>query len=407
VTRALASGPLPPVALFDNFWAPTLAFAYSLGRKAVPLHVYGSGAARWSRYCTRRSACPPPERADLFVPWLRERIKSGEIARIAPTTDLIAYYASLLREDFPAEIQRTIPSLTEIESSLIKSRFSQRCEAIGQPVPRTHNPENLAAALLAAQELQYPLVMKPKSHLAVGFSERGCVIRDEQALRQNFRAYSFEVGQESIGTRYPEILWPMLQRYLKSARSKVYSVSGFKDADAGIIASSLSFKCEQSPADTGTSTMQVSHSDDRILQVGLKAVDSLITCGIFEIELVADNDELLAIDLNPRAFGFINLDIALGRDLPWLWFCSTMGAVERSVPSKQADVIEARNSIIHFLIRLSKKRPAKPAAAPDDAGDARRPHIPLLGNWSDPLPLLLANARILRHPRSLLRTVFH
>lgn len=406
-TRTSASSFLPPATLFDNYWAPTLAFAYSLGGKGVPLHVYGNGAVRWSKYCTQRFSCPPPENADVFLPWLQQRIKRGEIARVAPTTDLIAYYVSLLREDFPADVQRTIPSITEIESALIKSRFSQRCEAIGQPVPRTYSPESLSAALLAAKELDYPLIMKPKAHIAIGFSERGCVIRDEHALRERFRPYRFVVGQESIGARYPELLWPLLQRYLPSARGRVYSVSGFKDAQSGIVASSLSFKSEQWPADMGTSTVQVSHSDDRILQAGLRTVGKLITCGIFELELVAHNEELLAIDLNPRAFGFINLDIAMSRDLPWLWFASTIGAIESSAPPEPAGVIEARHSIIHFLIRMSalcSPTADPPANRPEPL--PRRTYIPLVGHWSDPLPLLIANAKMLHHPRSLLRSIF-
>jgi hypothetical protein len=29
--------------------------------------------------------------------------------------------------------------------------------------------------------------------------------------------------------------------------------------------------------------------------------------------------------------------------------------------------------------------------------------LPMLGHWSDPLPLLVSNARLLRHPRGLMR----
>src|ERR1700737_3252085 len=72
------AGTLPPIALFDNYWAPTMAFAHSLGRRGVPVHVYGPGASRWSRYCTRRYACPAVEDADRFLPWLQERVRSGE-----------------------------------------------------------------------------------------------------------------------------------------------------------------------------------------------------------------------------------------------------------------------------------------------------------------------------------------
>ncbi len=96
----------------------------------------------------------------------------------------------------------------------------------------------------------------------------------------------------------------------------MYSVTGLKDADHGIVTASLSYKREQWPPHTGTSTVQISSYDQSILAAGLHAADQLVTSGIFELEILTDKTGLLAIDLNPRAFGFINLDIALGHDLP-------------------------------------------------------------------------------------------
>src|SRR5580698_8536558 len=76
--HSVAMMPRLPVAIFDNYWSTTLAFARSLGRQGVPLHFYGSGAGRWSRYRTRRFPCPPAESRE-FQPWLRDKIRSGEI----------------------------------------------------------------------------------------------------------------------------------------------------------------------------------------------------------------------------------------------------------------------------------------------------------------------------------------
>src|SRR5260370_423995 len=137
---------IPAVALIDNFGSPTLSFAGSLGSRGVPLHFYGRGAGRWSRYSSRRFACPPVEDADRFLPWLRRRVRSGEIQRVAPTTDLIAFYVSMLREDFAPEVRRTIPPLFELERALIKTRFGAACARAGQAVSRNHAPVAASAA---------------------------------------------------------------------------------------------------------------------------------------------------------------------------------------------------------------------------------------------------------------------
>ena len=60
----------------------------------------------------------------------------------------------------------------------------------------------------------------------------------------------------------------------------------------------------------------------------MEAVRKVLGSGPFELELLVDTttSEYWAIDLNPRGFGQITLDIALGYDLPRLWYQSVTGA---------------------------------------------------------------------------------
>ncbi len=393
-----------PVAIFDNYWATTLAFTRSLGRKGVPLNFYGSGAGRWSRYRTRRLRCPPVENAGEFQPWLRDRVRSGEITRIAPTTDLIAFYASSLRAEFPPEVQRTIAPLEEIENCLIKTRFSTASALAGQPALPIAAPESLEGALTAAAALGYPLIMKPKSHLVAGFEERGRLLLNGDDLIRHYRCYDIAPGQKGIADTYPELRWPLLQRYVPSARNRVYSVSGIKDADCGIVTACVSIKCEQWPPDVGVSLVQIAHEDARILESGLRIVDRVLSRGIFEVELLADGDALYAIDLNPRGFGFLELDMARGADLPWLWFRSTLEQLQRESGPRASVQVEARHWFMRLLRAIARPRLFTPASA-EQPPDRIRPRtsISMLGHWSDPLPMVVSCLKLLRHPRSLLR----
>jgi predicted ATP-grasp superfamily ATP-dependent carboligase len=388
------------VAVFDNYWATTLSFARSLGRKGVPLHFYGNGAGRWSRYRTSRHRCPTVENAAVFLPWLRDRVRSGEISRVAPTTDLIAYYCSVLREEFSPEVRRTIAPLSEIENCLIKTRFTGNLQ--GHPVLATAAPDSVSGAISAAKQIGYPLILKPKSHLGVGSDERGHLLRNEADLLQHYRRYSVAPGQESIAAAYPELRWPLLQRYVPSASKRVYSVTGIKDPDSGVLVPAVSYKREQWPPNVGVSTVQIAYEDDRILKAGLEVVNKLLSRGIFEVELLADEDDLYAIDLNPRGYGFLELDMARGADLPWLWYQSTLEILQPSAVPLPAVSLEARNRFRHLLNAVMRPRRAF-------AMDRRNPQKPrssvsMVGHWSDPLPMLLSNLQLLRHPRSLLRS---
>lgn len=395
-----------PVAVFDNYWGSTLAVTLSLGRHGVPLHFYGRGAARWSRYSTRRFSCPPVVDTEVFLPWLRERVRSGEIQRVAPTTDLIAYYLSLLRDEFAPEVQRTIAPLEEIENCLIKTQFSSVCTSMGQPVPVTASPDDPELAVAAAERVGFPLVIKPKSHLLVGPLVRGHLLSSVEELRSQYRPYPVARGQEALAQRYPELCWPLLQEYVPTARHRVFSVSGFRDADAGFIAVSLSYKRAQWPPDTGTSTSQISCTDPRILRTGLDIVSKVLSRGIFEVELLVSGAKLLAIDLNPRAFGFLSLDMALGNDLPWLWFQSTLAAAALQPVERLPQVIESRLGIPYHLNRCVHWLLGTREAGEEGSGCAAPKVdriVPMVGDRSDPVPHVLANLSLLRHPRALLR----
>jgi len=401
----VTSGFTPSVAVFDNYWATTLAFARSLGRRGVPLHFYGSGAGRWSRYCTRHYSCPPVEDFGRFLPWLSDKIRSGDITRIAPTTDLIAYYTSRLRDEFSPEVKRTIAPLAEIESCLIKTRFAGLCSIAGQPPLATAAPDDLDGALATGSEWGYPVILKPKSHLVVGSAERGRLVRNAAELRRYYHPYNVHPGQEGLAAIYPELCWPLIQQYVPSARRRVYSVSGVKDADSGVLAASVSYKREQWPPDVGVSTVQIACDDERILEAGLQVVDRLLSCGIFELELVTDRDRLYAIDLNPRAFGFIALDIARGADLPWLWFRSTVGETQPWLRQTPRVALAARDGLIHFMKRLAGRRARNDAGLRKERRKSSLPRatISMLGAWSDPLPMLISHLYLLRHPRNLSR----
>jgi len=135
----------------------------------------------------------------------------------------------------------------------------------------------------------------------------------------------------------------------------------------------------------------------------LKIVDKVLSRGIFEIEVVAEGDNLYAIDLNPRAFGFIALDIARGSDLPWLWYRSTL---QRMSPSPNAickSAIVAYSSLLAFMGPLSELRRRLMGGEEGRHSSLPRAAVSMLGHWSDPVPMIVNRLYELRHPRTFLR----
>jgi hypothetical protein len=122
--------------------------------------------------------------------------------------------------------------------------------------------------------------------------------------------------------------------------------------------------------------------------------------------LLEDGNALYAIDLNPRAFGFLELDMARGADLPWIWYQSTLEAQRPAAEALLPVALEARHRLRHLLNAITRPNRSGNALPREERRHPGRPRssVSMVGHWSDPLPMILSNLQLLRHPRSLLRS---
>lgn len=397
------------VAVFGLDSAPALACIQSLGRRGIAVDAYGHtplAAARWSRHVTRYRHCPAIADRAKFLPWLKQELQAGRIHRIAPTSDLMAWYCSELRELFAPAVQRSIPPLSAVAACLDKGQFAQACDALGMPTPRSFTPESLDQALDAAKILGYPLMLKPRTHIGVGTGPRGGIVRDEAALRQWFQPYSIRPGYEDVLAQHPGFRWPLLQEFMPSARLAVYHVTGFRDPDTGICLSLSSLRTQSFPPDVGISAAQEVHEKPDLRAQTHKLVDHLLPAGIFELELLEREGRYYAIDLNPRAYGFISLNIAVGHDLPWLWYRSTFEPVQALAA---APVLSGswRYGLPFYVRHLAWLilGPGRVEALRSLYHAMTSSAASITGGWSDPLPKLFDVVHVLRHPLGLLRPI--
>ncbi len=396
----------PDVAIFDTEFPSSLTFLASLGARGVPVRVFGRGRfppGRWSPHCVDAQVSPDPVQFDEFQDWLRARLREGSISRVAPTSDLLVYHCAVLRDAFPAEVRETIHTLQEVETALIKSKFNLRCEALGIAVPQTWYPESTREAAAIADELPYPVIIKPRSHLGIGMYYRGAIVDDKAAFLREFGRREAMPGQEPLLLRYPELHWPLVQRFLPNARSVVHSLCGLRDRQVGIVAEAGVCKTDQWPPGLGIGTSFTTVDDPATLVEGRRIVDGFLSHGLFQIEMLVDGDRRLAIDLNPRAYQMLSFDIARGNDLPWLWYRTTLGEAVPVQPPASLGLHWRRKPVFHLshwtrLLggpnRLAKWRRYRALLAAPSIGAT-------LGcPW---WVRLACEIRLLRHPRALVR----
>lgn len=396
------------VAVLDAEAPPGLAFTRSLGRGGIPVRVYSPRrypVARLSRYCTGFDRSPDPENAEVFLPWLKNEVAQGKISLVAPTSDLIAFYMGEFPEVFPAAQQQGMPSREAILDMLFKDRFDAACLRHGLRAPWTSFPKSVEEALSNAASLPYPVILKPKSHVGVGWA-RGVVVRNEIELRKLYQPYPVHPHRKLAMDRFPELRWPMIQEYVPEALKHLYSVSGLLDKDGTILAYAGSRKTLQWPPTLGVGIVFESWYEEKPVKLGLEFAQKVLGRGLFELELIYDRrtNDYVAIDLNPRAHGHITFDIARNNDLPLSWYRMATGEKLTPQPTALNDVRWLHSIPYHVGALIGMARGPKRAERLMAYMDGMRGNtVDIINDRGDPLPSLAHTAYMFRHPGGLIK----
>jgi predicted ATP-grasp superfamily ATP-dependent carboligase len=408
--RSTGLAAAPKVAIFDVELPTGIAFIRSLARAGVPYQCYSH--LRWpvgrvSRFAGPVKPAPSPERVDEFVEWLDAEHRRGAFQFVAPTSDYVSFACAEAAERIPGFVGVGTPS-EAIRRCLFKDRFAAAMEAVGFPVPESATPTTLDEALAAAEKLGYPVLLKPRSHAGIGIA-RGRVATSPDSLRELFTPYQIGRGRSLAIAHDPGLALPMLQRYHPPERTTVISLSGCLDRDGEPVSLSACAKHGQWPRRLGTGTIFEPHPLPAFTESAIAAVKALLERGIFELEVLVDREtgEHWAIDLNPRAFGQISLDVALGHDLPVLWYRDMSGCDVTAAPPRRRPPEYWQQAVpVHTATLLRVLRgPGRLAAAKEAIARAARPHVGAVYDHRDPAPGLVFAWAILRNPRRLIRTM--
>ena len=400
------------VAVFDVALPPGVAFIRSLGRLGVPIIAYSNmkrAAGRFSKYTTDFRSCPDMHHADAFISWLIGEYERGEIEFVAPTSDFISFVVAEVDEQLGTDLAGRVGverAGAAVRDCLFKDRFSVALEDIGFPVPQWATPTTTKQAIADARRIGYPVVLKPRSHIGIG-AARGVIAENDAELEESFVPYHVGETQSSASRHDPNLGIPILQEMIDRPSLDCVSITGCLDRDGEVLAVNTSRKIDQ--WGTGLSIGTVFETCERraFSDRAIDAVKRVLGSGVFEFEILTDLDtgEYWGIDLNPRGYGQIALDIGRGDDLPALWYGSASGrdimptAAPRRLPThwRMGTPFYAGAAVrtLRGPGRLGHVRSAIAALVQPTAGS--------MHSWSDLRPGLALGLRILRHPGGLVR----
>lgn len=398
------------VTVFDVDIPPGVAFARSLGRAGVPTELYSAdrrAAGRFSRYSHEVRPCPPVRRTDELVAWIADGLTEGWIDLIAPTSDYVVFAVSAVVEKLGVDATTVgHPDAEAARTALFKERFYAAFRRLGFRTPETTVPANVDEALADAERMGYPVVLKPRCHAGIG-TQRGVVISNAAALASSFRPWPLRGPSEMVLLHEPAIRMPLLQHYHELGTVDVISVSGYLAQDGSLVALNHCRKLSQSPRRLGVGTMFEQVGAQPFTEAAVEAVREVIGTGIFELEVLVEKGTgaHYAVDLNPRAFGQMSLDMGRGNDLPMLWYNDVAGVslptrpAHRRPPKVWHDAIGCYAEFAVSFVRGPRRRAVAGQAWDRLVG----PSVGAMHEWSDPLPGVVFALAHLRHPRAFVQ----
>ena len=376
----------------------------------VPYTADRRAAGCYSRYAGEVRPCPPVRRIDALVEFLVDGIADGSIDLVAPTSDYVAFAVAAAVDKLGIDAATVgHPDPEAVRTALFKDRFYAEAARAGFPGPPCSTAGDVAEALAAADEIAYPVVLKPRTHAGIGL-RRGNVVSHADALAATFRPWPVRPGNETVLRYEPDLALPLLQRYYELGTVEVISVTGYLAGDGSLRALGHARKVSQSPRRLGVGTMFEPIGPQPFTERAIATTRNILGAGIFEFEVIVDRatGEARALDLNPRGFGQMSLDIRRGNDLPLLWYNDVAETALASAPRRRRPAElwhDALGSYVAFLVRLARG-PNRRWIAHRGWLRFKAPTVGAMHEWTDPLPGMRFALDHLRHPRAFLRPFF-
>jgi D-aspartate ligase len=413
-----------PALLCDATFHGTLAAVRSLGRGGIPVFVADQRRitpAGWSRYATRTLRSPHVSHADAFLEWLqRLGEREGPIV-VYPTSDEMAFLLSAHKGELEKHLRLYQPDLDTTLRVLDKKRLIEAAAKAGIESPPTFFPTTGAEVERVAREAEGPLLVKPRTQLFLETHGKGALVPAARTVHEAFDDYRRDhVHLPPIADRMPELMDPMLQRYYPEAAEGIYSLSGFRGKGGTPLRLLGATKVLQRPRRLGIGLcFESAPIPDDLRERVRRLLDELGYFGVFELEFIRAEGRHLLIDMNPRFFNQIQLDVSRGLDLPRLAYAAASGddaelaSVAGRPPTLPADQAFCNGIGLRILVGAQRAFGSMSPAEAARWDDWKRKHegglVDSIAADDDPGPFLAESAgqlySCLRHPRSFLRMI--
>jgi D-aspartate ligase len=300
--------------VFDVSWVNGLAAIRSLGRAGIPVVAVDhrqSALGFHSRYATALST---PDPADDEAGFIGKVVEAGGPAVLFPTHDPPLNALARNRDRLEGFLS-PFPEWAVLEQIQDKRHQLETAVAAEVGVPGTQYPGTAAEAAAAAQEIGFPVLVKP---------------RHPDGFKRRFGKQAFRCGTTGEVERAyvdAEPFGPMVQELIPGGDEELYSLGSYLREDGEPLGLFSGRKLIQIPPGIGTCRSGEAVWVQEVVDAGLRLLRALRFHGISQVEFKRDprDGNFKLMEVNPRLWQWHGLAAACGVDLPALAYRDLTG----------------------------------------------------------------------------------
>ena len=281
-----------PVIVTNGWLRTSYNVVESLGKRGIPVHVVDASkyamcrVSRWTKSFHRvPNHYDDPEGFVRAVAEIAVQVGAKVLIPIHEESLAIVRFRHML----PPDLRMAITSASNLEIGFSKWKTQQLCERNGVPAPLTFTPNSLDDLSRLANDLVYPVVIKPR----IGNSAKGVIIvYDAEHFLQSYKSLLDQYG-------FVDDHWPIVQEYLGKDLHGVCMIYENGELRASFCEQYL--RCKQEDM-FGTSTYRISTYVREHIVTCKRLADSLGWHGVLHFDILVDPNTGVGkiIEMNPR-----------------------------------------------------------------------------------------------------------
>jgi D-aspartate ligase len=312
----------PPVVIFGIDCLTGLQAARILWRKNIP--VIGVASDPKSPYCRTRAAVKTVPFAELKEnphPLLKSlEAQYGARPVALPCTDEFVWWLNDRREDVSKQADFLLPPCGTLRLLADKVQFYRYAIEHKLPLPDTRFVKSVEEIKKAADEMTFPLILKPARHspewMAASGGFKVVKVADAAELLRAGPALCAAVGEL------------ILQMWVRGPDANMHSLYICMDRQSDPLCCLVAKKLRQWPPDVGSGSLAVEVRADEVVNTGVPILKQLgyVGPGSFQFKQDAVDGKIYIIEMNVGrpALNF-SLCEACGVEMIYTCYCAAAG----------------------------------------------------------------------------------